>query len=302
MPNLGPKCLFCKEPIDADLVKNTGTLVHAMCEQPEAHAEAENEALKKGLIEIIGWADANSTRSKQKMLGPSEIGDPCERRIGYGLAGIPEVNFRADPWAAIVGTSIHGWLENAVNRYQAEVQDLGWKAEATLQVDDLVVGHTDLYVRPDSVDYKSKSKDMMDKIRKDGPSEREILQGHLYGLGHHRAGRPVRDVVLVFVPRDGRLKDMHIWRQPFNIDLALAALERMYGIANKVIIADVTNHPENWNTIPALPSRTACWYCPWWQERDAEHTADNTGCPGDSAPAAERLQRSQQQHLKKFNV
>lgn len=296
----GPACLVCKQPVDAEFAKNSGKTIHALCELPIDQREDENQKLKDALIHIIGWADRNSERSKQVALGPSEIGDPCERRIGYSLAGIPEVNFRADPWAAIVGTAIHKWMEKAVDRYQAEVQNLGWHTEGTLQIDDYVQGHTDLHVNPDVVDYKTKSKDQMEKVRKEGPSQREIVQGHLYGYGHARAGRPVRDVVLVFIPRDGRLKDMYVWREPYNQDIATKALERMYSIANKVIVEEVLTKPENWKNIPALPSRTSCWYCPFWDERDAERTADHTGCPGDSPPKEERAKRSEERHLERL--
>lgn len=293
-----PKCVVCKTDLDEQLAKES--IIHVNCQLAPSDAETENERLKQGLMTIIGWADNNSARSLQTALGPSEIGDPCERRIGYSLAGVTPVNFRADPWAAIVGTAIHQWLEGAVNKYQAEVQDLGWKTETTLKIDDYVKGHTDLYVPPDVIDYKSKSKDALEKIRKEGPKEREILQGHLYGLGHYRAGRAVRDIVLVFIPRDGRLKDMYVWREPFNLDLALKALERMYDIVHKLIIADVYAHPENWKDIPAMPNHTSCWYCPFWQERDAERTADNTGCPGASAPAAERQAKSFERHQERL--
>ena len=63
-------------------------------------------ALKHELSQVILWNEHNAPRSLQRAIGPSELGDPCDRKLAYRIAGIEPVNF-GDPWPAIVGTSIH---------------------------------------------------------------------------------------------------------------------------------------------------------------------------------------------------
>jgi hypothetical protein len=55
---------------------------------------------------------ANRPRSLQRRIGPSEVGSPCTRRLGYKLAGVEPVNTSGgDPWASFVGTATHAELE-----------------------------------------------------------------------------------------------------------------------------------------------------------------------------------------------
>jgi len=292
------ECLACGGRLDDTLAQVS--LVHASCFRPVIEREPENEAARKQILEVVRYADDNSTRSLQKTLGPSEIGHTCDRRIGYGLAGIREVNFRSDPFAAIAGTALHGWMERAIEKYQREVRNLGWQSELELHVDDLVTGHTDVYVEPDVWDWKFPSSAVLKEYRENGVPSIYQVQGQLYGYGHRKAGRPVRDIVLIFTPRDGRLRDMWFWREPYDQDIATRALGRMYSIAYKLIELDIHNHPERWDQIPALAERKNCWYCPFFVERDAELKADGTGCPGYSEPAAIRTQKAKEAYEKRL--
>ena len=63
--------------------------------------------LKQNLTDIILWAERQNPRATQANIGPSEIGDPCDRRIGYRLAQIPACNKDFDPWTAVMGTAVH---------------------------------------------------------------------------------------------------------------------------------------------------------------------------------------------------
>lgn len=102
-------------------------------------------ALKHELSKIILWNERDAPRSKQQAVGPSELGGECDRRLAYRIAGAKPVNLSADPWPAIVGTSIHDWLERAVNRYQSQVGDLGYLTELRVYPDPLVKGRCDLF-------------------------------------------------------------------------------------------------------------------------------------------------------------
>jgi hypothetical protein len=58
-----------------------------------------------------------SPRSQQTMIGASEIGTPCSRRLAYKLLNVEAVNTDTDSWPAIVGTSVHYYLERAFKKH-----------------------------------------------------------------------------------------------------------------------------------------------------------------------------------------
>lgn len=69
-------------------------------------AEAADE-----LIDLITAQIRRHPRSLQTTIGPSEIGSPCDRKLGHKLAGTPQ---KADSsWLTTVGTAVHTWLEHA---------------------------------------------------------------------------------------------------------------------------------------------------------------------------------------------
>lgn len=235
--------------------------------------------IKDDLINVIRWASNSSPRSQQVSLGVSEVGHPCERRIGYTMAGIPHVNLLADPWPATVGTSIHTYLESAVNEYQ-KVHGLDdWATELEIDTDGFIRGHTDLYdkKRFTVLDYKFPSGDNVKKMKKDGPSIQYKTQVQLYGLGHVRAGRRVDRVGIVAVGRQAWLKDIYVWTAPFDQAMAEKALERVYSLGRKLIDMDIVNNPGNWADIPSKPD-FLCRFCPYY--RRGAITIDQNGCPG----------------------
>lgn len=237
---------------------------------------AKEEQLKKEIIGIILDAEKNSERSLQANIGPSELSSSCRRKIGYRLAGIPEVNSNSDPWAAIVGTAIHAWLQKAVDR-QRRPQ---WFTERTLLLSPYVDGHCDWYRNGMVVDFKTAGKDRMREVAKYGPPLEYQVQVHLYGYGYEQLGLPVEDVALIFFPRAGLLKDVFTWVVPYSRAVALEALAKIPDIGGELINLDILNHPERWQQIQATPSHN-CGYCPWY----AYHLqmiagASDEGCPG----------------------
>lgn len=243
----------------------------------------EATAIKRILSDIILWNERTSPRSLQKTIGPSEIGNTCDRRIAYRIAGVPGTNIWSDPWPAIVGTAIHDWLERAVNRFQAENQQHDWLTELRVQPDPLVQGRSDAFHVPTGtvVDYKTTNADTMRKLRKgEPPSPGYITQINLYGLGHERAGRVVKNVALVYYPRAGWLDDAFVWHAAYDRDTAERALDRLYRIGYRLLDLDIQTHPERFADIQASPG-DGCVWCPMFN-RDLDPTvkASDTGCPG----------------------
>lgn len=239
--------------------------------------------IKKEVQNIVLWHERTSPRSRQRAIGPSELGDPCDRRIAYRIAGVDPVNVDGDPWPAIVGTAIHGWLESALNRYQKEMGYRGWLSELRVHPDDLVAGRSDVYheFTKTVVDWKSTNADTMRKLHRGSPpSPGYVTQINLYGLGHERAGREVKNVCLVYFPRSGWLNDAYVWHDVYKPEIAHQALERMYRIGYDLLDLDITNNPDLFADIPATPGDNCVW-CPMFSRKmDPTIKASANGCPG----------------------
>ncbi|HSJ75767.1 MAG TPA: hypothetical protein VK899_06260 [Gemmatimonadales bacterium] len=275
-------CVICKNPLDP-VLENVGT--HPSCfpfdELDEGDAFAN--MMKSLLIDVIMWAQADvmNPRGKQVAVGPSDLGTPCDRRVGYRLAGVDKVNTEFDPWPMIMGTAVHSWLETSFQAWNKWKTPDTWLTETTLHFQDFVEGHADLYNAEHQtvIDWKGAGPDVMRKVRKEVPVGYRI-QVQIYGYLFMLAGLPVKKVCLAFLPRAGWLKDMYLWCEDFDEDVAKAAISRMYGIAQQIVDMDILTHSHRWEQIPAQPSND-CGWCPYYDPgRDAERGADATGCPG----------------------
>lgn len=276
-------CTLCGKPLDPVLEKS-GT--HPTCFPFAELDEGDPFAtmIKTKLIDVIRWADSTSPRSLQQMIGPSEIGTPCDRRIGYRVAQVPEINTDHDNWPAIVGTSVHNWMESAMKAWMQAHDSKAWDTERTLYIDDFVKGHSDLYSREHEavIDYKTAGPDVMRKVRKEGPSEGYQIQTHVYGYGFERLGLPVKKVCLVYLPRAGWMRDMYVWCDDYRPEIAIGSMNRVYQIAQQIVELEISKdgNSHRWEQIDAFPSND-CGWCPMYDRgRDSERGADATGCPG----------------------
>lgn len=237
--------------------------------------------IREDLIELVRWADANDARKRQVQLGCSEVGHECDRRLAYRMAAVPAAGFRNDPWPAIVGTSIHAWMEAAVNNFQQAHGLDDWVTEMEVLPSPLVKGHTDLYWRSKGLvlDWKFPSPDNLRKMRNDGVPQQYQTQVMLYGLGHINAGRDVQRVGVVALGRQGWLKDMYVWTTEFDRKVAQAALDRVYRIGNRLLSSDLSAD-STWQSIQATPSRLCTW-CPFY-DRSVKY-ATQKSCPGKAS-------------------
>lgn len=254
-----PGCIMFAEPGDEDAFTNL---------------------IKSKLTGIIQEHDARSPRSVQVKIGPSEMGDLCDRKVAYRLANIPPCN-EPDNWPAIVGTATHTWLQGAVEQSKDSGEFI---TEQTLHIDQFIEGHSDLYWRTQQlvIDWKTMGPDKIRKTKKEGPEPGYVIQAHLYGYGFQQAGFPVKRVALACLPRAGWLRDMYVWWTDYDRSIAEAALNRMFGLARQILDLDVLkeSHGYRWEQVPAVPSNN-CGLCPYYDPgRSAELGATSTGCPG----------------------
>lgn len=250
-------------------------------------ADADPSLLREELLHVIRRAIEQHPRSLQVQIGPSEVGHPCARRIGYKLLDYDE-NPGEPNWKATVGTAVHAWLEEVFGGDNAKQYDPAggvtrWILEATLDCGTYlggpIKGHCDAYdqVTYTVIDWKAVGPTQLKKYKAKGPGPQYRTQAHTYGYGWRRAGRRVDRVAVMFLPRDGDLRNAYWWSEPYDEQIALDGLKRLDGIY-------LTTSALGDKALPLLPTADAfCRMCPYF----TAHSTDLTrGCPGD--PAAQQ--------------
>lgn len=223
---------------------------------------------------IIKELTKPSERDKQRKVGPSELGDLCERCLAEKLLGIhqDEKNY---PLAPMIGTAFHLYLETVIGLkdYLKETKvtvgtiDAYGDISGTADGFDVSTGHV--------VDYKVLSKKKIkafssatffDEDRNpeffsdsltEGQLKKYYYQMMLYSLGLENAGYEVNHASLILFPRDCTVESVmaasHELCFKYNRDAALAVLER----ANQIF--KWAN--ENRDNLGELDSHPGCYYC-----------------------------------------
>lgn len=179
---------------------------------------------------IIEHSIENAPRSLQTRIGPSEIGTTCDRCLIHKLAGTTEQS--GPSWLPAIGTAVHAWLGDVFTLHNAGMEHARFLSELTVDVGTIagqpITGHCDLYDTATATvyDFKIVGKSTRTKARV-APSTVYRTQAHLYGRGMTRRGLPVRDVAILYLPRDAvTLSDTVVFTEPYDEQTAVAALER----------------------------------------------------------------------------
>lgn len=185
--------------------------------------------------DVIERSIRDHPRSAQTRIGPSELGDPCDRKLLTRLAGVKCPERGALPWKPAIGTAMHSQLEEWF-----EVDNLNWGASprwvTEMRVNVGTVGGEDIWGSSDLydlatetvADHKVVGLKQIAKYRIDGPPDVYRRQAMLYGLGFVRAGGygvPKR-VAICFLPRDGEWEKRFVWEAPWDPALAMDTLNR----------------------------------------------------------------------------
>ena len=162
--------------------------------------------------------DQDRDRSLQTEIGASSIGG-CRRQAWHIINQTPKTNTNTENLAAILGTAIHAHLAEAI-KFSDPFGD-NFLIEQEVRTEDLK-GHVDLYIKRAKkvVDWKTITK----KKIKEFPSEQQIMQINLYGYLLKANGYEVDTVALIGISRDGTMKDIKVWEESYNEDLALQGL------------------------------------------------------------------------------
>lgn len=220
--------------------------------------------LQRELLDVISDAVRNAPRSRQRRIGPSEIGNPCDRCLGHKLAGTAEL-LGPIPWLPAVGTAVHEWLDelfiaDALAR-SAQGREPRWVTEAKVTVGEIdgqeITGSCDLYdvETCTTVDWKIVGTTTL-RAAKAGPSDTYRVQQHLYGRGWWLAGHPVHRVAIFYLPRNAVSVEQGVWwSEPYDEQLALDALARADALAKALRMAGADR------VLPNLARQPGCLSC-----------------------------------------
>jgi hypothetical protein len=235
------------------------------------------KSLADELASIITQAGIWAPRSKQVVIGPSEIGTECTRRLAYKLLDWEKANEQAGGnWSAQVGTAIHAHLADIFRKRE------GYEVEQKVQIRGNLSGTVDLFdvKRGIVLDWKTTGSTGLSRYRKEGATQAQIIQIQLYGYGKRQAGFEVNKVALCYLPTSGSIDDMHLEMFDYDESIALRALDRLDNIYTLLSQLDVENNPQVWSLIPAEPNRL-CNYCPYFQPFSKDLSK---ACNGETVP------------------
>lgn len=190
---------------------------------------ADPDEVPSNLLGILEEAMRNHPRSLQERIGPSELGNDCDRCLAHKLAGTTELPEAA--WLPQIGTAVHSWAEQVILGHEYERSCAGepgrYMPECTVHVGSVggvdITGTSDVFDTHSGtvVDWKIVGKTTLDSVRRGGPSGTYRAQAHLYGKGWEDAGYTVKSVLIMFLPRNAfSVRGGIRWQEPYDRKIA----------------------------------------------------------------------------------
>ena len=252
---------------------------------------AWSQRYARELRDVVLRYAARMPRSLQRHLGPSELGHPCDRMVIAKMAGgeiVPHTNHINDPWASIVGTAIHAFLEEAFG-WESEngVTKGRWLTERRVIPDPGLPaphpGTADLYDAQTRtlIDHKGQGEGVRAKLRSQGPPPHYFWQMMLYAVGYMHEGFPVDRVALVSWPRTkSSLDDMFVWEHNITAEDLQGVIDLIEKTKVREELAqELVKGTLTWRDIPATPSDADCTWCGLYRPQ-AAYDDSVVGCPG----------------------
>lgn len=220
------------------------------------------------LIDQVKEYNTWSPRSQQTMIGASEIGTPCSRKLAYKLLGVDPVNTDTDSWPAIVGTSVHYYLERAFKKHP------DYMTEVKVSLEPWTKGTADLVHLPSKtvIDHKVVGVTALKNYKRNGMSQQYRVQLNTYALGLRLQDIEIDNIAIMFWSRSGMMRDAFAITEPYDENLVDDTFKRFDAIKAMVEVGT--------SVLPLIPTTpTHCMYCPYYFPLSSDAT---TGCNGDT--------------------
>lgn len=205
-------------------------------------------------------------RSKQTVIGISEVGMDCRKCVARKLAEKPRTPDGS--WFPFIGTAVHDQLEQGfASRYPDDYHlenrlhvhsykglELGGSCDMAAIIDngDTVIVN----------DWKIVGKTALNKAAKGDIKNQYRVQAMLYGYGWKRKGYDVSHVSLSFLPRDVDLPNAEIVMLRYDESVAVEAL------AELEILIDAAELV-GWDAvIEKQPKASFCWDCKKYEQQE----------------------------------
>lgn len=215
---------------------------------------------------VTDLLNSDTERDKQRLVGASQIGNPCDFCLGNALLAKGQ---RESPFwlGARIGTAIHEALERGASEHIDTPREGKFNSLKGARLEEKIIlgtipGYGTIKSKPDLVltehdhlvDYKTTTKAKLAKMKATGDVPIQYkYQQQLYAWGLNNDGIKISRISLVFIARDGSGPN-DVWVHSFDYDEVLARnawhrLESMW------------DYLQNGGTPEDLDSHEDCWYC-----------------------------------------
>jgi hypothetical protein len=263
--------------------------------------------LGEDILAALVRTEKKRPRSTQVTLGPSELGS-CREYVRNVLAGAPQQESDVWPTAAVVGTLVGEYVEEAAAKHLGAITQ---KSITTQLPNGLIVTGTADMIFPDRNQLADcKSKDGLWGVQHEGPSLENLIQVSLYTLGCVQNGYLTEgaEAVLVYVDRSGETQTLYEvtigWEEILNfVDVCVDRLNDVLDAQEHIDAGEVEyaralrdkTPPFCYSERVLCPFRDLCWKGSEWvpdtEITDAEtieNVAQYVAARGDEAGAKAR--------------
>lgn len=199
-------------------------------------------------------------RSKQTVIGISEVGMDCRKCVARKLAEKPRTPDGS--WFPFIGTAVHAQLEEGFSRWDDYI------LEERLFVHEYknlkLAGSCDMFAYKDGVvnDWKVVGQEALKKAAKGDIKNQYRIQAMLYGLGWKKKGYDVSHVSLSFLPRDLDLPNAQVVMLRYDESIAIEALAQLELLIDAAEII-------GWDAVIAKqPKASFCWDCRKYEQQE----------------------------------
>lgn len=201
-------------------------------------------------------------RSKQTVIGISEVGMDCRKCVARKLAEKPRTPDGS--WFPFIGTAVHDQLEQGfASRWPDD-----YHLENRLHVHSYkgleLGGSCDMFAYKEGVvnDWKIVGQEALKKAAKGEIKNQYRIQAMLYGLGWKKKGFDVTHVALTFLPRDLDLPNAQVVMLRYDEQIAIEALAQLELLIDAAEIV-------GWDEVIAKqPKASFCWDCRKYEQQE----------------------------------